>query len=477
MRALRASPDTALYVACAVLTAGTAVILDRKGASAALAFATLPWVAVAVAGLLGKARLCLFAAAFIIPFSGVRFLSAPVPFGGANVRFQDLILLLALGSWAFAVLVARSRGGQAPPVPATAVYGWPLAAFALLIVIPLLRGHYAYGAHVLGQPLRIVAFSGIVVALAGTTPERLLRVLRIVFYSGTVASMLWAVYYIGTGTSQTASVDLSTGGTRPLAISTSLYCAGGLFMALLTVRNEPSRARSLPHLVIAGLGLVGVVLGFGRGVFAAVALVLVVFLITSKGIRRGVLFGIPLALPLLVLAAIFVTHQAPGVVTAFKHRVSAPPSQDANVIWREKANKAVLEQVREQPIVGVGFGRDSSFFIDVKSSSGFLVPFRQNIEQDPHNGYLYLLAGGGLLALGSFLLIIATYAIDAVRRLRGAIDDTERLLILWSGATLFCFLFEAGSGTMFEFPADLLAIWALIAIPGVVKLRPRRSAA
>ena len=148
-----------------------------------------------------------------------------------------------------------------------------------------------------------IGYAAIVVTLAGATPARVLHLLRVVFYTGAVVSMLWAVYYIATGGSQSASVDLSTGGSRPLAISTSLYCAGALFLALLTVRTAPSRARSLPHLVIAGLGLVGVVLGFGRGVFAAVAIVLAVFLVASKGIRRGVLVGIPLALPLVLLAA------------------------------------------------------------------------------------------------------------------------------------------------------------------------------
>jgi O-antigen ligase len=473
MRALRATPDAPLYLTAAALTAATALILDRLGPTAALAFASLPLVAIALALLVGPARIALFAAVFVFPLSGISFLAAPVPFGGANLRFQDLIVALALGSWAFSVLLARVRGEKTPPVPASPVLGWPLVAFGVLIVIPLLRGHYAYGAHVLGQPLRLIAYAGIVVTLAGATPARVLRLLRAVFYTGTVVSILWAIYYIATGGSQSASVDLSTGGSRPLAISTSLYCAGALFLALLTVRTAPSRARSLPHLVIAGLGLIGVVLGFGRGVFAAVAIVLAVFLVASKGIRRGVLVGIPLALPVVLLAAIFVMHTAPAVVTSFQHRISAPPSQDANVIWRERANAAVLAQVREQPIVGVGFGRGSSFYIDVRSSNGFLVPFRQDIGQDPHDGYLFLLAGGGILALGSFLALIAVFTIDAWRRYRGSTDDTERLLIMWVGATLFCFLFEASSGTMFEFPSDLLPIWALLVLPGVVPLRSR----
>ena len=362
-------------------------------------------------------------------------------------------------------------------MPVSPAFGWPLVAFAVLILIPLLRGHVSYGASLVGQPLRLVAYAAIAVALAGATPERLYRLLLWVFYSGTVVSMLWGGYYIATGRSQTLSVDLSTGGTRPLAISTSLYCAGALFLALLTVRNSPRRAGNLLHLAMAGLGLVGVVLGFGRGVFAAVALVLLILLVSSSGMRRAVLFSLPLALPFLCLAAIVIVHATPSLVSSFENRISASPARDANVVWREKANEAVLAQVREQPVIGVGFGRASSFFLNVRSSNGYLVPFRQDIGQDPHDGYLFLLAGGGVLALGSFLAVIGVFAVDAVRRYRGSSSDTERLLILWAGATLFCFLFEAASGTMFEDTTDLLAIWALISVPGVVPLKKRRAPA
>ena len=54
----------------------------------------------------------------------------------------------------------------------------------------------------------------------------------------------------------------------------------------------------------------------------------------------------------------------------------------------------------------------SEFYIDIPDSNGFLVPFRQELGQDPHNGYLFLLAGGGIAALASFLLVLGSYAVD-----------------------------------------------------------------
>jgi O-antigen ligase len=475
MQTSRVSPDAAVYASCAFLTAVAALVTYRMGPTAGVAFALIPLAAFAAALLLGAGRIALFALAFALPLSGIRSLTDPLPLGGANIRLQDLIVVLALGSWAFAALIDRSRGQERPKVPWTPVLGWPLVIFGLFILIPLLRGHYSYGASVVGQPLRLVAYSAIAVTLVGMTPERMYRLLLWVFYPGAVISLLWGAYYIATGGSQSASVDLSTGGSRPLAISTSLYCAGALFLALFTIRKAPGRAAALPHLAMAGIGLAGVILGFGRGVFAGVAVVLVVLLVVSPGVRRGVLFGLPLALPFLILISVIVLHTAPNLISSFQHRVSASPTQDANVIWRERANAAVLAQVREQPVFGVGFGRSSTFFLDVKSSNGFLVPFRQDIGQDPHNGFLYLLAGGGILALGSYLALLWVFTFDAVRRYRRSETDTERLLIAWAGATLFVFLFEAASGTMFEFPSDLLPIWALIVVPAVVPMRTRAT--
>ena len=164
---------------------------------------------------------------------------------------------------------------------------------------------------------------------------------------------------------------------------------GALFLALLTVRKSPSRAGTLPHLAMAGIGLAGVILGFGRGVFAAVAIVLAR---SARRVARG-----PPRRALRPAARAAVpdpdrgdrrAHRAGSDLVVPAPRSRRPPAQDANVIWRERANAAVLAQVREQPIVRRRLRRGSStFFFNVKSSNGFLVPFRQDIGQDPHDGY------------------------------------------------------------------------------------------
>jgi O-antigen ligase len=219
---------------------------------------------------------------------------------------------------------------------------------------------------------------------------------------------------------------------------------------------------------MAALALLGVVLGFGRAVFAATAVVCVLLVALSGPVRTSLVSVIPLALPFLVLAGIALYSATPDLVNAARERVSAPPDTDANVQWREKANEAVFAQVREQPLIGVGFGRTSSFFLGVPSDNGVVVPVRVDINQDPHDGYLFLWAGGGLAALGSFALILVAAAYDGTQRFRRTSDPTARVLLLWSAGTLFAFLLNAASGTSFEAPSNLLMIWLLLSIPAVV---------
>jgi len=408
-------------VGCANLALALALV--ERSPALALAVGLLPAAVVAFAALAASRNPALLLMAFGLPLS-LPLLNRSIPVGaGSNLFVADLVVVLALGAW---------------------------------IVQRLVLGNDA---------LRWPRTGG---AIAGVTPRQLYRLLVAVFYGGTVWMLMNAAYYIATGTSQTNQDVLSTGGTRILGISTSMYMGGAAILALLSLRLEQRASLRALHATMALCGAVGVVLGFGRAVFASAALVSVLILVLSGRIRRQLLSIVPFLVPALVVAALLVPRAAPDLVPSFAGRVTSSPSRDLNVQWRVKANAAVLEQVRESPWIGVGFGRAASFSLDVESSSGFRVPTRIDIYQDPHNGYLFLLAGGGVFALGAFLLILAAYAVDCIRRYRATSDEIGRLIVAWSGSTLFVFLFNAASGTMFESAADLLTIWALLLIPAVV---------
>ena len=93
------------------------------------------------------------------------------------------------------------------------------------------------------------------------------------------------------------------------------------------------------------------------------------FFVTSRGIRNTVLSVVPFALPFLVVLAIGVNQAAPDFVRSVNDRMFSDVETDANVQWRLQANRAVLEQFREQPLYGVGFGRTSEFFIEVENET------------------------------------------------------------------------------------------------------------
>jgi O-antigen ligase len=473
MRAFGPSATFPLLLGALAVSFAAAYALVQVGPTAAVALGALPLVVLAAAGLLTMwGRATLLMAALALPLTGIAVLAKPLPIAGPAIFVQDVVIVLALGSWAIAALVGRGREAV-PPVPRTPVLGWAFALFAATIVIATMRGHYAYGASLFGQPLRLVLYAAIVVTLAGLTVAQLYRLLLAVFYAGTVVTTLLALYYIATGTSQTDQFALSTGGARILGISTSLYCAGALFLALLSLRVAASGRARVLHLVISLLALFCVVVGFGRAVYAAVAVVCLLLVVVSRSIRHSILWLVPLAVPFLILLALLVNSAAPELVESVSGRVSSPPVTDANVQWRVEASRAVFEQIREEPLVGVGFGRESDFFIEVESTSvpGLMVPVRQEGTQDPHNGYLYLWAGGGLAALGTFALLLLVFAGDVVRRFRANRDPIARLILLWAAATLAAFLLNAASGTSFGSPVDLLTIWALLVIPAVIPLR------
>ena len=163
----------------------------------------------------------------------------------------------------------------------------------------------------------------------------------------------------------------------------------------------------------------------------------------------------------------------PTVIPTFVDRITAPPSADSNVKWRQSASASIWAQVHESPWIGVGFGRTTTFTVEDVSQSGLVIPREQSATQDAHNGYLWLLAGGGVVTLGSFGLLLLAYAYDIWRRLRSTRDPTARALLTWSAATLVSFLLISLSSPVLSSPPTLLGIWVLLLLPSVVRLEER----
>lgn len=436
-----------------------AALAATGSVSRALIVALAPAVIFGLAALIASDRSILVFGALALGMTASP-LNTPLPTpGGVKVFAADLVVLLALVSWIAAWLVG-DRLGHKPRWPHTPVLRWPLLLLAIALVWAAVRGHEAYGASLIGQPVRFVLYAGIAAAIADLPPAKAYKGIVAVFYTGTVWMLLNAVYYLATGTSQTGASSLSTGGTRVLSLSVAVYLAAALVLALLNLQIDHSATRRLLHVAVAALAAFGVVLAFGRGTFAAIAVILPVLMLFFRRVRGAFVGFLPLCLPFAALAVLLIPRVTPDLGPTLVSRLTGSPTTDLSVRWREEANRAVWAQVQESPLVGVGFGRESSFTLE---------GVRYVIGQDPHNSFTWLLAGGGVFSLGSFALVLLAFVGDAWRRLRRTSESRERLIIVWSGFALLVILVNTVAGPVLSAdPSMLIAMWTLLLLPSIV---------
>ncbi len=459
-----------LLIAGAALAANAALVLGlERGLRDALLVVLLPVLFVVVMLLAAKSDLLVFTA-LALPMTQ-HSLNVTYPIGGGvAIWVSDIVAGLAAVSW-----LARRfrRDGNAPVWDRPAILGWPLVLFAAALTVAEIRGHQAYGTSLFGQPLRYFLYAVIAVAVVGLDARKAHRGIVAVFYLGTVWMMINAAYYIATGKSQSDQALLSTGGSRYLSGTVSVYMGAALFLALLNLQLDSTARRRGLHLAIAILAGFGVVLGYFRAVYIAVGLVLPVLLV-AKGIRRPLVGVLPLALPFLLVLAIAIPRVTPTLVPDLVDRVTKTNRNDPNLVWRLEADRASAKQFYESPLYGVGFGRSTFVSMPIPTGNqGLVVYKREQIGQGAHNAFLWMLAGGGVALLGAFLLLIGTFLWDSWRRLRFAADPYERVLIAWSLAGVVLFLIPELSGPPFD-GTVLLGFWVMLLLPGIVPRRDRR---
>jgi O-antigen ligase len=441
---------------------GLGAAVGQGPLSLTLAVGLLPALLIIFGAFVESHRALLAWAALGLQFTNLAIFIQPLPLpGGTRLFPTDVLLLLAVGAWFASRLTAKSKS---PPTRLSPAFGWPLALLAVTVAAGIAVGHERYGASITNQALRLVLYAGIALAIIDVTADAAWRAITVVFYAGAVVQSLWAAYYLATGTSQTAADTLSTGGVRVLSLGVAIYLTGSLVCALLNLELDRRGTRQPLHLLIAGLASFGIVVSFGRTTYAAVVLIVPLILVTRRRVGKTVLLLVPLLLPLLAAAALAVPTAAPSLVPTVGARLSGTSTNDSAVEWRTRALDTALAGVRDEWLTGVGFGRRTEFEMNNQVI---------RIQGDPHNSYVWLLAGGGVLALGSFLLVCGTYVVDAVRRLRRA-PPTAQALVTWSLATWLAFMINALTGPVLSDPLMMMSIWVLMALPGLVAIKRAR---
>jgi O-antigen ligase len=441
----------------AAANAGLGAMLASARAEA-VALALLPIVAVAIGSLIASNRAVLIFAAFALSLLTPLPVTDALPLhAGIAVYPSDVLVLLALLSWAAAWLI-NPREAR-PSSLRTRLLGWPLLLFGVMLLAAIVRGNERYGESLVSVPVRFLLYAGIAAAVTDLKPRDAYRWLVGLFYAGTVWQVLVAIYGYVTGTSATQAVVLSTGGERLLAGSTAMFMAGALLLALLNLEDAQSAGRTAGHLVIAALATFALVNTFQRTTFALVGLLVPLALLGFRRARLRAAAFLPLCAPFLVLVALLVPKADPTLFPTLAERLTASPSTDTSASWRRKAISSVWSEVREDPVRGVGFGRKTSFEINGQ---------RTTLTQDPHNQFIYLWAGGGLLLLGSFVLLLLVYLVESWRRFKEGTRQ-ERRLIFWAASLWFVFLVNSATGIVLTSPQLLLVFWVLMVLPMVVR--------
>jgi O-antigen ligase len=287
--------------------------------------------------LIYRVRLAIVLLAVALPLSdapGARS-SLSVP-GGLSVFPSDLIVLAAVVLWAGEKLFAR----ESIPLASSPLLRWPLLLFGLSLVPGIVRGHERYGESLVGQPVRLVLYGAIGLALLKLGSRDVYWGLVIVLYVGAVWQLTLAGYSIATGSHQTSAYLLSTGGSRVLSLGAGMYLAAAFLIALLNVEFDRGRRRWL-HLAVAGLALVAEALTFGRTTYIALGLLIPVVFLTLRETRSFVLRKWPVWV-VFGVAAVAAAALTPSVGTTVVDRVTANPLNDSTVRWRVGSFEAAL---------------------------------------------------------------------------------------------------------------------------------------
>lgn len=446
-----------------VLLAAAAVGLGiGTGHQAVIVLALVPALAASVGTLMGSARWYLVLGAIGIGVVG-QPLTDRLPVGGMGIWLTDLILVGAIGG--FLVELGLKRPGLRPRLPRTWVLGLPFLLFVVALSMGALKGHERYGATLIGNPLRLVGYAAIVAALPGLTPTRALRGITTVMYGGAVWLGLVAAFHIATGTSATDNLNLSTGGIRYIGIAAATYAAAAFVLAILNLGS--GRGWAPGHLIIALIAGFDVIVAYTRTMWLALTVILIVAIIVSPRIRSALAASIPLVVPLLLFGVLVVLALKPDLATTLVGRISTPAGQDSSVEWREHAYRAVLSGTSQEPWLGIGFGRETSFSLNGQPNF---------IAGDPHNGFIYVFAGSGVVGLAALLVLLGTFLADSGRRWRWA-DGEGRTLIAWSVATWTLFMVHAASEPVFTTPSMILVIWICMLLPAVMVVGRRTASA
>jgi O-antigen ligase len=238
-----------------------------------------------------------------------------------------------------------------------------------------------------------------------------------------------------------------------------MFLAAALVLAMLNLELAPAGKRAI-HVVVALLAIFGIVISLGRTTFAVLGVLVPLLLMSLRRLRRMFILYAPILLALAVVTVVVVIQLSPSLGSTIGDRFTGRVGNDASVVQRQRKYAAALDGFGKHPVFGFGFGRPVQF-ISIDRTV-------QTFSGDPENSYIYVLAGGGIVALSALVLLVLAFFAEALRRARRAVGE-ERALILFGASLAFILLVNALSGPILSDPGLMLVLWIAMLLPALVR--------
>jgi O-antigen ligase len=332
-------------------------------------------------------------------------------------------MLAALGFalWRHGLRGAFDTVAERVPLPLLVVL-WLAGAIAVL------RGLSAFGLDRTIDDIGLVDYTLVLVlvALVVDSRPRLEAVTLALAGGGLATLLLFGIPDIG---ARTFSDTSTTIGFPPAAVGLSV----SFYIVWVAARIVDGAPPSLPHLILAALGLVVIGLGQARGVWLALgAGLLTVALLSETWRRRALTAACALAsVAVSIFGALAVEAALGGRVTPEGGEVEFEElgvageagawGGDENSRWRLAYWGELLERSVDRPALGAGFGEPSRFVWE-----GSLYDPRTGGRHfdvtGPHNGFVDVVYRMGVPALAAVLGLIAV----ALWRLRTSLAGRGR---------------------------------------------------
>ncbi|MFN8548637.1 MAG: O-antigen ligase family protein [Candidatus Eisenbacteria bacterium] len=353
------------------------------------------------------------------------FSYASVGFAGFHLFPNDLLTVTLL-----VVVVLRAlREGRALALPRDPI-DWALWAFLLYGVFSMVRGLGLHGwASILSFRLQF-SYAVLFLLVRDCLREKRSRANlgKVILAAGVVVG-LQGIWNAVTGTAVGAAT--STGTYRYLSGLQALTLVFAL--AVLFGGVWPTR-RPAWSVALAGLYLVGILLAQARSVWLGAILGVTTVAFAGSELRRhgaklliAMLVGIGvLLLALPRLASLPVVGDVYSRLTSFQDL-----DRDATSLWRLVVWTSALLELRSDPILGLGLGKQFSYWDVVRGE--------WDKESQMHNSYLELAYYTGAVGVGLLILFQTLVLIATLRAARAAAGTPRSARLKALAAVQVCF--------------------------------------